>query len=454
MDNLEKQLNKLPKAHLSKKGDLKIRLRLYFFLGSEKLALIKRSMVAHKVSVSSAALIIFILSLIIIVPSYAYANENVIPGHLLYPIKRGLENIELNMSDSPEEKAETYVKLADRRLAEAKVMGELNENKVEPKVLANTINEAVEMDNKAKEEINLVKESKKASKVRSAVDKAQEQQVKKLVDIAQTVSIEAEEEVLDSVAMALEIMSISSTKIGEEYTGVRDSVEQINEDEDKQRKEEEKKDEKDNRSNLDKFIDKIKSFRKDKIKQIEDQKDKSNEKEEKDLGDNEKFESEEIPEPVKLEAQTGANEQAEEEKKEESQDIKDIIKELTTPILKESNVEKVKSQKATEEETKKDAKQSLNNLKQNIIDLKKDLSGNGFKTNDVEKLFKRLDKKFEDAQEAYDKKDFNKFNEIEQTTEALTNNGKHFLKPRDEDQEKEQDNKNNSKSNNSKWKRK
>lgn len=375
MNNLEKQLNKLPRARLGKVADLKIRLRLYYFIISEKLALMKKAFVIRRTSFSYAVVAIIILSLVVVVPGYAYASPDVIPGHVLYPVKRGLENIELNLPSAPENKAETYVKMADRRLAEAKAISETEEDEIKPSVLAQTINEAVEMNYKAKEEIALVKESKKAKEVKSKVSEAQEEQVETLITIAQTVGVEAEESVLDSVALALESISASSDQT-EEYP-----EDAISEDVEKDEVGEE-------------------------AKKIKD--------------DNRKVEQK--------------------AKKKKTRDIKSWIKKWTTPSSKDIDEEiepedfpatDAPENEEVKEDKKEDVKQSLDNLEQDIIQLKEDLPNNKFRNDDIKKLFERLDIKFEKAQDAYEQNDHDKFNEIEQSTEALTNNGKYFLRFKD-----------------------
>jgi hypothetical protein len=90
---------------------------------------------------------------------------------------------------------------------------------------------------------------------------------------------------------------------------------------------------------------------------------------------------------------------------------------------------------ASEEEDKhasttpEQAVSSLNQVKSDIKDLTSELSQNGRVSNkQIKKLTERLNKKIEQAKNAMEAGDLNKFNGLLRATEALTNNGLHFLR--------------------------
>jgi hypothetical protein len=64
------------------------------------------------------------------VGGYAYQSDAVTRGTALYPVKRAIESVALAPSGSPLEQVATYLTLADRRLAEAKVLVGRNDGNV------------------------------------------------------------------------------------------------------------------------------------------------------------------------------------------------------------------------------------------------------------------------------------------------------------------------------------
>lgn len=75
-----------------------------------------------------------------------------------------------------------------------------------------------------------------------------------------------------------------------------------------------------------------------------------------------------------------------------------------------------------------EAESSLIQLKNKIENFKGSLKDNNLDEEEFNKLFDRLDKKIETAQETIDQGNLNKLSGILRATEALTNNGRHFLR--------------------------
>lgn len=71
-----------------------------------------------KTQLSSALLIIFCTSTTL----YAYNNDSVTNGNILYPVKRSAEQVEGIFANTPEQKTQYYNKMAKRRMNELTVL--------------------------------------------------------------------------------------------------------------------------------------------------------------------------------------------------------------------------------------------------------------------------------------------------------------------------------------------
>jgi hypothetical protein len=125
MEDLEKNLSKLPKYKLRKKADFKIKFKIYAFMLSKNMQKFAQaffhphSLVAK---VSLVALMIFVVLSGTAV--YAVSNDHITPGSTLYPLKKTIENVEQKLSFTETAKVETLNKLSERRLKEALNMAE------------------------------------------------------------------------------------------------------------------------------------------------------------------------------------------------------------------------------------------------------------------------------------------------------------------------------------------
>jgi hypothetical protein len=71
---------------------------------------------------------IAVLILVIAGGSTVYASQSSLPGDTLYPVKTGIENIQLAVTTSPALKADLYLKFTQRRIDEVQQEVKLNRN--------------------------------------------------------------------------------------------------------------------------------------------------------------------------------------------------------------------------------------------------------------------------------------------------------------------------------------
>ncbi len=356
MDNLIKQLNKLPKKRLPLRADFNLRLKLYKMIWKKRLNSFSQSVQLPRLK-PVPALIIILLCLFIIVPGYAYASNQVTRSHPLYPLKQGLEKVEVSLAISAPAKAETYTKLADRRLAEAEVISQQKDdnNKEEiQEVLVETIAEAVQLSNKADQETQNINKVQVQSQVQDTINKTKEIQQNTLSTIAHTVSIKAEEKVLDSIALAFEAFKPKWPE------------------------------RKDGKGRL----------------------------------------SEEMT-STSTESGATSSPAITEEDEEKTETVKPFhpLPMATSTIVPKPEF-KIPEIKNREEEVSA----SFNQLKDKLKNLKTDITEEEYESDDVNALFDRLDNKMEQAQRSWQEHNLNNFDVLIKSTEALTNNARHFIK--------------------------
>jgi hypothetical protein len=207
MIELEKQLNNLPKPKLGLRADLKIRFRIYKLIIKRDLEGLCAAWLPKRSGYAPLAALFLLFTIIVAVPSYAYASDKVTLNHPLYPIKRSLEDVQLSLSFTSEQKAETYSKLAERRLDEANVLS--NEGKTEKTevALANTVKEAMRLEENADAQTALVTAGSKQEALKVEIRNTAEAQIAKLKDVAKNVGVKAREDTMDSIAMSLDALS-------------------------------------------------------------------------------------------------------------------------------------------------------------------------------------------------------------------------------------------------------
>jgi len=230
MTDLEKKLNGLPKARLSRSADLRLRYRLFRLrfdpVLSENTAVLRPKYFVFKQAFAVTMLVIFIVSGTSV---YAYSNDRVTRGNVLYPLKRGVERIELSLAVNPRSKVVVLNKLARRRLIEAQLIGRtiaaagrgtsqassseqagadsenlpiedesLNED------LDKTIDEASARLDAADDESELLDEGEDRQMILKQMADADDVNVALLEGLAGTVGIDARGTVVDRVAVTLD----------------------------------------------------------------------------------------------------------------------------------------------------------------------------------------------------------------------------------------------------------
>lgn len=85
---------------------------------------------------------------------YAYNNDAIVPGNILYPLKRSAEKVEEIFAGSGEDKSNFYSKMAERRTRE------LNYLDIESQTYKETLRESEQLVNLAKAEIINIKKTR------------------------------------------------------------------------------------------------------------------------------------------------------------------------------------------------------------------------------------------------------------------------------------------------------
>ena len=184
MKNIEKKLNRLPRAKLSRKADWQFKFLLYKTIIKKKfLTIVGFGVLRERAFVCSV--ILLILSFVVL-PSYAYASKKVTVGHILYPVKVMVENVELNLSEN---KTEKLLKFSLRRIEEAEVVASKKQNKQN---ITTLMNESVKLKNKA------IEHSSEKNDI--YFEKYNDNSYEALLQVAVDVGVESDDDVIDAVA--------------------------------------------------------------------------------------------------------------------------------------------------------------------------------------------------------------------------------------------------------------
>lgn len=214
MDKLEKILENLPKPKLSLAADLKIKLKLYYFMSVNSLARFFSSMVRRKLifrnSLAVALIIIIIFSGTSI---YAYGNNEITPGTSLYALKRVMEKVEERMSLTDVAKVQAYQKFSGRRLEEAlhlsqerlpdgenvkkiKISGEIQKN------IDEAVNNIISASNKVEE----IKDEAKLETAKVKLRKNENERMNYLDEIKKNASLEQDNKLIEKINQAKEMI--------------------------------------------------------------------------------------------------------------------------------------------------------------------------------------------------------------------------------------------------------
>lgn len=201
MIDIEKKLNELPSAKLSKKADYRLRFSFFKLKWQKRFDNLNATFSVGRFA-PVAITMILLLSLVCL-PYYAYASENIVRGDILYPVKQGIERIELGLADTPTKKVAVLTKLAERRLAEVEKLSEKDTIEANDN-LAATIDEitnlTVQANSEAEEKIN----SEEKKQVDNKIEQIKEKQLDKMEKIADKFGLQASDNLLDSLAIAID----------------------------------------------------------------------------------------------------------------------------------------------------------------------------------------------------------------------------------------------------------
>ena len=191
MDNINRQLNKLPRAKMSlvKKVNLKYKLYVLIVQGSFNFDfLLSRKFQYRAIS------FILLLSLLFGIPMYSYASPGVNEQHILYPVKLAIENIELKTANTEIKEQEKYEKFSERRLSEAEVLSEDIRGDEDRAAISSTIKNAIFLKEKARD-IVIDQNGEESFEFR---------QREKLNNIAAQVGIKESEDLVEDIAVAMD----------------------------------------------------------------------------------------------------------------------------------------------------------------------------------------------------------------------------------------------------------
>jgi len=410
MNNLEQQLNKLPKGRLRLIANIKIRWRLYLLFWQRRIASLSLALV--RVKLLPATTILIALALVLIIPTYAYASSNVTVGHFLYPVKQVIENIEIAVAISPVAKVNTYTKMAERRLAEASQLSQRQINQTTNQALTKTVNQAVVLEEQAVNQTASIVSGEKANQAQAVVTQANDVTLEKLSQITQEVGMESDEPTLDSLASAVDNLRQLKSRVKKMTTQPSKQEGKV------------------------KFIEPEKSLpvatttlEPEIVPNLPVKENQpklptwlnSTERQKQ------RFEAGGLPmatsQPAMIKPLIVATTT--------NQQLKEQTATGSTKYFGSPNFQQAKpSGKARTFTNKEAARQSLVELENNISQLKQELNQSIYQPKDLDKLFKRLDKKLETTEQAVEIEKLDKAEKLFKSAEVFTRNAKFFIKPK------------------------
>ncbi len=192
MKDLEKQLNNLPKAKLAKKAQIKILLIIFNSL--------KKDFLGFRLFLKPA--FAFVLLFALLLPAtYAYGSENVGQGHILFPIKKSIENIELAFTFDKGKKIEKKDDFLSKRIEETQIM--INISKEREEEIIESIESAFKVRQEIEEEKNKINNQNLTEKIENSDIK----RIETLNRIAEDVGLDGAGKIIDYVSVSLELMS-------------------------------------------------------------------------------------------------------------------------------------------------------------------------------------------------------------------------------------------------------
>lgn len=201
LEHIFKELSHIRPSFWARK---RLRVRLWYkFL----MMRIEQSLWAQLLpKVATACVAIFVLGTAGWTSVYAYQSDHITSDNILYPIKVIGEHIALRLADTPADKAETYLALAEKRTREVKTQVE-----VQKTIDLNTV---VAIDSNNKQAIiaaQSISDSDEKKVIEKKIVAASQEQVKTLRQVkAEAIKIEAEKNDIPLETLSKEDISLGS----------------------------------------------------------------------------------------------------------------------------------------------------------------------------------------------------------------------------------------------------
>lgn len=201
LEHIFKELSHIKPSFWARK---RLRVRLWYkFL----MMRIEHSLWAQVLpKIATACIAIFVLGTAGWTSVYAYQSDHITSDNILYPIKVIGEHIMLRLADTPADKAETYLALAEKRTREVKAQVE-----VQKTIDLNTV---VAIDNNNKQAIiaaQSISDSTEKKVIEKKIVAASQEQVKTLRQVkAEAIKIEAEKKDIPLENLSKEDISLGS----------------------------------------------------------------------------------------------------------------------------------------------------------------------------------------------------------------------------------------------------
>jgi hypothetical protein len=212
MDKLEKQLFNLPKFKMSYRMDYKIKMSI-FILNFQRVLRGSLSNFRFARFAFQSLAVVFILAVMVALPAYSYASSNVTAENPLYFLKRGVEKIELSLTPVAAQ-PELYIKLADRRLAEAEILAKRQPDEKTIVLRVRAVQEAQDQVQKADNKTDLSSAAGMPDNIEIQKKDIKARENDEIKKIADDVTIEMKQETIDNVATLLDkqVMPVAETE--------------------------------------------------------------------------------------------------------------------------------------------------------------------------------------------------------------------------------------------------
>jgi hypothetical protein len=326
------------------------------------------------------------------VPGFAYADDKIVPGNWLYPVKQIVEKIEVAVPKPAEEQVKVYDKLATRRLSEAKILSEVKN--IDQAKISRTIEEAVNLNAEA-----LMIASSVPAEAGIGVEKTNNVQMENLNKVARNIGLE-NEKLTDTVAIAMEKFKLSRRTKAADQT-------QANEDESAA----------DDSASADNYIS---TTTEPNIQTGDQTVEASSSGTKLEIKNNWFGKSLNLKKNIKVKKDDNAT---------------------STAVSSSTPAENAANREKAEKNTRKD---DLKNLKNKIKKLPQELKKEKLDKKETDKLINRLEDKLKEAEKAAEQDNEDNYDELMRSAEALTNNAKNFIKkegePKDDEKVKTEPN--------------